>query len=436
MELIKVKFTDEEMINELKEFAKVNGRSPKMKDFKNKKPSADMISKRFGAWSNALKIAGLELALRPNDHSKETLIGYLKDFYNKYNKVPTSRDMIRLKQGTFHAYKNHFGSFKGALIEAGLFELREDKHQFCEVYTDEQLLNLLKEYMKDKDRIPTSEVLRETLSPSASTYDRRFNSIYNALKLIGYDINNQREKDLITLEDDMINKYKELKKILNKTPSSRDIDFYSKNYNHGYSMSSYEFHFGSLSELQVICGFTPTVVGRIKTKEDLINDIKMMASELGKTPSQLDIKYFENVASSSTYRKVFGTWNKAIKEAGLKQNGDIYYSSKGLECLSYYELLFTNMLEKYNIVFTKENKYKDYIATDKNYRFDYVIQFNNKQYFVEIFGITYREDYLEKTEHKIRLCKENNLDLIEIYPEDFTSYKLEDIHKMLLLKIN
>ncbi|MNF73146.1 hypothetical protein D3C84_551410 [compost metagenome] len=167
----------------------------------------------------------------------------------------------------------------------------------------------------------------------------------------------------------------------------------------------------------------------------MLSDLITMADELGKTPSQLDVRHFENVASASKYIREFGSWTNAIKVAGLKPIGKIYYSIKGTKCLSYYELLFTNMLEAYNIDFKKEVFYKEHMHIDRRFRFDYVIDMNNSKYFIEIFGMTGNEGYEERIKYKKYLCKENNLPLIEIYPKDFSSYNLEDIHKMFLLKL-
>lgn len=428
-------YTDEEMLEALRLFYKENNRSPKMIDFKGKLPSCDMISKRFGKWTNALKIAGLEKALRHNELTDEYLLNCMIEYHNKTGKIPTIRGMKSEGYSTAHAYIKHFGSFKNALIKTGLFELRKDKHQFCDTYSDEEMLENLKNYMKNKDKIPVHSVIANELrNPSISAYERRFYSIFEALKLIGYDYEQQKENDLIELEKDMIIKYKELNSILGRVPSSRDIDKYSKQ-GFGYAMKTYETHFGSLSQLQKLCGFIPTVVGRSKSRQDLLDDLIMMADELGKTPSQLDVTHFENVASYATYSNEFGSWVNAIKEAGLKQISKIYYSIKGTQCLSYYELLFTNMLEEFDIDYQKEEMYNKYIETERRFRFDHVICLKGKRYFVEIFGMTDNKDYENRIVHKKQLCKENNLPLIEIYPKDFTSYKLDDIHKMLEEKI-
>lgn len=369
--------------------------------------------------------------------TKDELIKQIHDFVNKNNGIaPTSREMKNQGYASIKSFIKYFGSFKNALVEAGVFDLRKDKYQFCDTYTDEQLLDLLKLYMKDKNRIPTIEIMKKNLSPSVITYHRRFGSVFNALKIIGHDYSKQQEQDLIELENDMINKYKHLKDILNRVPSSRDIEEYSRIYKFGYSMSTYEFHFGSLYELQILCGFNPTVIGRNKSRKELLNDLVFMSNELGKTPSQLDIKYFDTIASCKTYTNNFGSWTNAIKEAKLKQISKIYYSTKGVICLSYYELLFTNMLEEFNIKFKKEVFYKEYINTDRKFRFDYVLYINNKKYFVEIFGMMENKTYEERVKYKKQLCKENNINLIEIYPKHFSTYKLEEIYTMLLTIIN
>lgn len=190
-------YSDEEMLNALKDFYNKHGRRPYMKDFKGVKPSCDMIAKRFGSWRKALDKAGVEFGkVRESDYSKEQLLEFLHDYYNKYNKIPTIRGIKSKGYPTAHAYINHFGSFKNALIESGLYNLRNDKHQFCKEYTNDEMLDILRTYIKSKNyRIPTyEEMKKDKIKPSVSTYDRRFNGVYNAFKLIGYDIENKERK--------------------------------------------------------------------------------------------------------------------------------------------------------------------------------------------------------------------------------------------------
>ncbi len=429
-------FTEEELLNPLKEFYNNHGRRPYQKDFKKKTPSTTMIVSRFGTWLNAIEKANISVGLlRQTDYTREYMLECLHKYYKENQKIPTTRGLMSQGYPNTHAYIKHFGSFKNALIESGLFDLREDKHQFCKEYTKEELLESLKEYMKDKTRIPTMDVLKSELSPSISTYDKRFNGAYNAFKIIGFDIDKQIEQDCKDKEQDMIDKYKKLEKMLGKTPSSRDIEYYSQKYSYGYAMKTYEAHFGSLYNLQMLCGFTPTVIGRNKSKEDLINDIHWLYKELGRVPSQNDLFYFDNVASTRKYIDVFGSWNNAIEKAGLTPNSKTYYSNGGIECLSYYEMIFTNMLEEYCFDFSKEDMYNEFMDTDRKFRFDFTINLSGEKYFIEIFGIEHRDEYHERTKTKIELCRKNNIPLIAIYPKEIRSCKTEDLYRLLINKL-
>ncbi|MCA1021653.1 homing endonuclease associated repeat-containing protein [Halobacillus litoralis] len=428
--------TKEEFINEIHKYFSMNGRTPRYSDFTGEWISCFWGKRLFGSWNKAIIAAGYE----PNQrvvysYSKEELIKQLQDYYNNFKKVPTQRSLKVHGYAGSKSFYNHFGSFKNALKEAGLLDLRKDKHQFCETYTDEEMLNSLRNYMKDKNRIPNHEEMSSSMvSPSVPSYDRRFGSIYKALKIIGYDKDIQKENDLIESNKEMLDKYIELAKILERTPSSRDIDQYSKQ---GFcsSMKTYESHFGSLFALQKQSGLTPTVVGRNKTKQEMLEDLTNLSKELGRTPSQNDLKYFEHVASLKKYINVFGSWNNAIEGSNLKPNNNIYHSNNGQKCLSYYELLFCNMLEYFKIPHTKEDPYKDHIDTDKKYRFDFVITYEDIKYFIEIFGIVSRSGYEETIKDKISLCKNGQLKLIEIYPEDFYSCSLNELYKMMTSKI-
>jgi sulfur relay (sulfurtransferase) DsrC/TusE family protein len=437
------RYSDEELIQILKDTYEELGRVPYIRDFATRKPNSSTF-RRFGTWEDALAKAGLtKEKQKSSDYTKDELINLLNKYYVEFNKVPTTRDLKHSKgYPSDKPFRTLFGSFKQALIESGLFDLRKDKNKkiFDRIsYSDDELLKYLQLYIDKNGKLPIgNEIDSSTDLPSRSDYITHFGEINNAFRLLGYDLDKIKENENVILRETMISKYKELKEILGKVPSSRDIENYSRNNNDGFSMSSYEFHFGNLYNLQVLCEFTPTVIGRNKTKNDLLDDLKRISKEIGRTPIQNDMKFFEFAASVSKYIDEFGSWNDAVISAGLTPNvtSAIYYSEKGTKCLSYYELVFANMLEKYEIEFLKEEPYKKYMETNKRYKFDYVLKLNDKIMFIEIFGIEHKKDYKERTKNKIRMCKENNLNLMEIYPKDFISYKLEEIHKMFLSKLN
>ncbi|MFH0875836.1 MAG: hypothetical protein V1859_07905 [archaeon] len=103
---------------------------------------------------------------------------------------------------------------------------------------------------------------------------------------------------------------KKLSKELKRTPTIKDM-----NKSDGYpSATTYMKRFGTWNDALTTANLTVNV--KIKhEKEELLENLKQLGKELGKTPKATDIKDW--MASYSTYRKYFGTWKKALAEAGL-----------------------------------------------------------------------------------------------------------------------
>lgn len=68
------KYTDKELLNYLIQFDEKYGRIPAMSDFNNnpRYPNFCTYSRRFGSWSNALKLAGMDLDTRVLQGNLET----------------------------------------------------------------------------------------------------------------------------------------------------------------------------------------------------------------------------------------------------------------------------------------------------------------------------------------------------------------------------
>ena len=59
------------------------------------------------------------------------------------------------------------------------------------------------------------------------------------------------------------------------------------------------------------------------TKEKLIQILKQIYAKTGKTPSKRGISALKGYPNPSTFEFHFGSWNKAMKAAGLKPNKQI-----------------------------------------------------------------------------------------------------------------
>jgi len=375
-------------------------------------------------------------------HSDEHLIEIMIDYYNNIG-FPTQRKFKATNcLPAYGVYYERFGSFKNAILISNI-KIPEERRRYFdrEKLTNNELLRLLDYYTKEKLKKDIYLLTNDNIDdipniPNAGVYASRFGGVLNAYTLIGINYNEFNNK---SLEKDMVEKYVKLKTILSRVPNSRDLDEYCKD-GLCYSMNAYENHFGGLYKLQTICGFTPTVQGRNKTDKNLIDDLLKLKSELGRIPKISDIDECEYMSSGSFYSKIFGSYYNALKICGFTDkeiNKKAYYTKGGTKCFSQYEYKMALVLEKYNFKFTKDIEYyKDYIVGfDKKYRFDFVIEYESNRFFIEIFGIEGNQKYNEKTYEKIKLCKDNNLKLIDYYPSDLFHIKHKDLLNSLMIKI-
>jgi len=158
------------------------------------------------------------------------------------------------------------------------------------------------------------------------------------------------------------------------------------------------------------------------THRKLIKTLQERADELQRTPTRREIK------ESTTCRNFFGSWNKAIAAAGLQPNRShsqrMYRRSgtialDGHVCDSVSEALIDNWFTKNNIAHERNVLY----PTTKH-RADWVIIAKNNKIFVEYFGLANDSPRYDITvKEKQKLCRNLNLRLVEIYPQDLYPYK-------------
>lgn len=372
-------------------------------------------------------------------YTDEQLLEILRK-YNDEVGFPTQRKFKTsngLPSGA--TYFNRFGSFQNAILLSGIEIPENRKRYFNRVeYDKEYLLKVFKEQVNIsiKERgllLNDAEIDKNRFIPSTSVYYKHFSTLDNLYSLIGIDRNKFNNNKL---EEDMKKKYIELRDLLGRTPHSRDFDKYSKDNDYWYCCQAYLNHFGSIQNLQKLMGDDPYILGKAIEKQEMLDRLTQLSEELGCQPTQKDIYYCEYTPSINKYKKEFGSISNALYILGFKPNNKILISPKGNKALSGYEYRFLLMLEKYNIKFEKEVYYKDYIKNfNRKYRFDFKIEFNNKAYFIEIFGIDENEIYDKKTAEKKQLCRDNNLKLIDLYGYDLLK-STDDIYQVLIRKIN
>src|ERR687885_945727 len=118
---IRKRYTDEQILAELKACAERLGRSPTMREF-----SADdettvhpqTVIEHFGSWNRAKRLAGL---VPRRFATREELLALLKGLGEELGRVPTAKDIDehRGRMPSKSLYWHTFGSLTNALREAG-----------------------------------------------------------------------------------------------------------------------------------------------------------------------------------------------------------------------------------------------------------------------------------------------------------------------------
>ena len=118
---IRKRYTDEEILAELRDCAERLGRSPTMREFADDAETGvhpQTVIEHFGSWNAAKRAAGL---VPRRFATREELLGLLRDLGHELGRPPTARDIDdhkgRLPSKSL--YWHTFGSLTNALREAG-----------------------------------------------------------------------------------------------------------------------------------------------------------------------------------------------------------------------------------------------------------------------------------------------------------------------------
>jgi Homing endonuclease associated repeat len=115
------RYTDEEILQELRASSERIGRSPTMKEFADDPATRvhpQTVIEHFGSWNKAKRLAGL---VPRRNATRGELIGQLQELGRRLGRVPTAKD-VDANRGWMPSkslYWHTFGSLTNALREAG-----------------------------------------------------------------------------------------------------------------------------------------------------------------------------------------------------------------------------------------------------------------------------------------------------------------------------
>ena len=145
------------------------------------------------------------------------------------------------------------------------------------------------------------------------------------------------------------------------------------------------------------------------TREDLLERIRSFYQENGRIPLKREFN------SNRIFRKQFGSWNKAIEEAGFQPNKSIFsrrvIARDGHTCDSFGEMIVDNYLSERNIRHERSISYPHHAKL----KVDFVVE----GVFIEYFGLAGEvASYDKHVLQKKKICEKHNIRLVEIYPSD------------------
>ena len=118
---IRRRYSDDQILGELKASAERLGRSPTMREFSGDPKTTvhpQTVIEHFGSWNRAKRLAGL---IPRRFATREELLALLKELGDELGRVPTARDIDerRGRMPSKSLYWHTFGSLTSALREAG-----------------------------------------------------------------------------------------------------------------------------------------------------------------------------------------------------------------------------------------------------------------------------------------------------------------------------
>jgi len=225
------------------------------------------------------------------EYSNEEIISLIQEKSKELGKTPTRRDLKNI--GDLASYR--FGTWNNALKMAKL-EQNEKKN-----YTREELIKIIQKKAAKLGRTPFASEIRQI-----KVILKKFPSFSHALKEAGLKEEMPFNLDkTLNLKKQLIKVLQDKEKELGRTPKKQDLE----------SISIFITVFGTFTEALRQAKLTPNTY---RNENELIAKLRKVASKTNNAVSMKTVRKYEIYAE--TYVNRFGSWNNALKLAGLKEN--------------------------------------------------------------------------------------------------------------------
>ncbi|MFB6229317.1 MAG: homing endonuclease associated repeat-containing protein [Halobacteriales archaeon] len=232
---------------------------------------------------------------------RDELIGHLQELAAELEKSPTTEEMHEYGQYSAQAYYYYFDTWDETLEAAGLettettrTDLIEDLQAIQETVGNPSSWT---DAIKEHSRYPLSQIYK------------KFGNLDSALDAA----NIEKEEPSPISKDEIIEEISRL--ATDGTPPTTD----QMDDEGAYSARTCGDQFGTWNDAVRAAGYEPLGTAPEYTDEELLDEIRRLAEEVGKPPTTREmIEHGEYTAS--VYFRRFDSWNDAVSEAGFMPN--------------------------------------------------------------------------------------------------------------------
>lgn len=248
-------------------------------------------------------------------YSKEEIIKQLQSFEKKYNTTSIRIYKELNIKPSWSTITRRFGSWNNALKEANIYKEKPN-------YTKNEIINTLNKVAKENNgKITLKYYNDKKIKPSLKVIKKVFGSWENALKSSNLEYHCTNKK--IYSEEEILNT---LKKCYKENGNYISANLYKEK---GYKPSTHTISkkFGSWNIALEQAGLK---INQKNEKKFTKNQIKEILKKLANKDDFLSVETYKEKCSTPSFGTVvsmFGSWNNAIKESGLKEK-ITYYSDE------------------------------------------------------------------------------------------------------------
>ena len=240
----------------------------------------------------------------------EEILNGIKRLADMLGRIPTTAEVNDCEfLPSMSLIVHRFGSMERVLAMAGL------DANYTRSKKDTEILAELKRLADSLGRAPTvSEVENCNSLPCYSTLRRRFGSWGNMLALIGLKSNHAIR---YFTDDEILDGLRRLKISLGRAPTKKEVNECPWLPGAG----TISDRFGTFNNSLIQAKITPHIKRgkNIKMPEkEMLEGLRKLADELGRTPTEREVRACPWLPSANTYISRFGSFNNAIEEAGLR----------------------------------------------------------------------------------------------------------------------